>query len=272
MPEDRWRSRWRYWPLPLLMLLGIVLGVLHNRAVRLHQPDPTILLVQNILALPARMTTATAKWTSRHTGWLLNGYSLAKQNRKLQARLSALKAENNSLQTEADRGVRLSKLLALYQQHPKSVAARVIALRPDPNFDTILLNKGSSSGIHVHSVVITPDGLVGQVYQTTPFTSSVVLLTDPNGMVSARVQRPDSRAIGLCKGSFSPILSMIDLPATADIKPGDAIITAGFGIYPPGIPIGTVLSVAPDRSDVNKVAQIEPAAHFNRLDDVLVLQ
>ena len=80
---------------------------------------------------------------------------------------------------------------------------------------------------------------------------------------------------------------MIDLPNDADIKPGDLIVTSGFGTivhtgakgasnliqtYPKGIPIGTVVEVKGEEGSVSKVATLRPVVDFDRLEEVYILQ
>jgi rod shape-determining protein MreC len=80
---------------------------------------------------------------------------------------------------------------------------------------------------------------------------------------------------------------MIDLPYDADIKPGDLVVTSGFGTviraaakgapnliqtYPKGIPIGTVVEVKGEEGSVSKIATLRPVVDFERLEEVYVLQ
>ena len=263
----------RYMPFVLLLIAGTLLGIVHDRAAREGKLDPVSSLVRTVISLPANATSFTTRWFSREFGWIPHGYRLEAENRSLSARVTALEMANTSLKQQALTGQRLAADLGIVSTHtPKPEVAQVIALRPDPNFETIIINRGSNSGIKVHDVVITPIGLVGQVYVVNSSTAGVVLLTDQNGMVSARVERANSRAVGICRGNYTDTIVMNDLSAEADIHPGDRIVTAGYGVFPPGIPIGTVLSVALDQGQMNKVAVIKPFVDFGALDEVIVLR
>ena len=65
---------------------------------------------------------------------------------------------------------------------------------------------------------------------------------------------------------------MINIPRNADVEDGDAVVTSGFGgIYPKGIAVGRVASQHSDDSGLLKVAVIETAVDFQRLEDVAII-
>ncbi len=263
----------RYIPFVLLLIAGTMLGIVHDRAERAGRLDPISSTIRTLFSFPANAVNTTGHWIGKEFGWIPHGYALASENRSLKRRIANLELENTNLRSQALLGERLAADVGIQDSHtPKPVIAQVVALRPDPNFDTITINRGANAGIKVHDVVITPAGLVGQVYVVNNSTAGVVLLTDQNGMVSARVERAKSRAVGICKGNYTNFITMNDLSAEADIKVGDRIVTAGYGVFPPGIPIGTVTSVALDQGQMNKVAVIKPFVDFDALDEVMVLR
>ncbi len=273
MIPDRNQSLMRFWPLPLLVMLGAMLGVWHDNNLQHGRPDTLSALITTVASTPATLLSSTSQWVDHKTSWIFHGYQISRENRRLKSEIAALKQQNIQLQVEASRGVRLSQAQKLYQSSsPPPVAARVISLRSDPDFDTIIINRGTNSSIHKHSVVITPNGLVGEVYEVSANTAGVVLITDPNGMVSARDLRAGAHAVGMCKGDFSSLIPMVNISAESDIAPGDEVVTAGYGVYPPGILIGKVIAVHLDRAQMEKVATIQAAVHFSSLSEVYVIQ
>jgi rod shape-determining protein MreC len=64
---------------------------------------------------------------------------------------------------------------------------------------------------------------------------------------------------------------MFDIPALADVQPGDRILTAGIdGVYPRGITIGTVVRSEPGKS-LFKTVGVKPAADFATIEEVIVI-
>ena len=61
------------------------------------------------------------------------------------------------------------------------------------------------------------------------------------------------------------------VPGTADVKPGDLVVTSGIdGIYPKGFVIGTVETVERGLGSYHQI-KIRPAVDFSRIEEVLVV-
>jgi rod shape-determining protein MreC len=72
-------------------------------------------------------------------------------------------------------------------------------------------------------------------------------------------------------GSRGNELELDYLPLQADVRPGDRVLTAGIdGVYPRGIPIGTIVSVKPGGQLFHRI-QVAPAVDFGTLDQVYLL-
>jgi rod shape-determining protein MreC len=83
-----------------------------------------------------------------------------------------------------------------------------------------------------------------------------------------------TRRQGVVRGSARDAgfgLELDYVPLQADVRVGDRIVTAGIdGIYPRGIPVGTVASVEPGGQLFHKIALV-PAVDFGSLDQVYLL-
>jgi rod shape-determining protein MreC len=273
MRADHTSKPRRYWPALIFLMLGTLAGAWHNRTTDHNRPDPLAGAVRTVIAPPANLLSHLSQWFGSQTGWLLRGHSLAGENRQLAARVAALEQENAALREATTENEQLrgdQGFMARQKQRP--LGADVVQRRTNPNFDTILIARGTRDGVHAHSVVVTRGGLVGQVSEVSLTTATVVLLTDQQyGSVGGRVQRASSRAEGVCKGDFTPLLTMVDLRNDANIKPGDRVVTSGYGIFPKGILIGTVKDIKNDEGGVTKTARLIPAVDFDRLEEVYVL-
>ena len=59
---------------------------------------------------------------------------------------------------------------------------------------------------------------------------------------------------------------------TADVQEGDLIITSGYGgVFPKGLPVGLVTELKNDDGGLLKIAVLEPAVDFQKLEDVAVI-
>ncbi len=187
-----------------------------------------------------------------------------------QLRQVAVKAQDLALENQ-----RLQGLLNYQNQSPQyqTVAAKVIGWDPSNWSSRMLLNIGSQQGITKDMAVVTPQGVVGKVVQTSLNTAEVLLLTDEMSAIGARVN--PNRHLGIVRGSGhqGQLLRLTDLPLDAVLNPGDQVVSSGLGgVYPAGLVLGTVVSVDNEPSGLLKVAQIKPSVDISRLDEVLVVR
>jgi rod shape-determining protein MreC len=272
MGSDRRMGVRRYWPVLIFLMLGTLAGAWHEHATDRGHPDVVAGAVRTVVAPPAGVLTHLSHWIADQVGWVTRGHALADENRRLTQRVAELEQENTSLREASTLNDQLRADMGFVtKQNPRPLGADVLDRRANANFDTIVISRGSRDGVRPHSVVVTRNGLVGQVWEVSPTTASVVLLTDPQyGSVGGRVQRANSRAEGVCHGD-SALITMIDLRNDADIKPGDRIVTSGYSIFPKGILIGKVKEITSEEGGVTKKAKLIPAVDFTRLEEVYVL-
>ena len=121
--------------------------------------------------------------------------------------------------------------------------------------------------------VVTPEGLVGRVILALPLASRVLLLTDERHGAGAIIgQLVTSRLVGVVKGKNNTLCEMRFFAGADKVAAGEVVITSGQdGLYPRGLPIGTV-RLTPGAPAAPAALEIEPAAPLNKLEMVAVLQ
>ena len=67
--------------------------------------------------------------------------------------------------------------------------AEIINIAPDPFSKRVLINRGADAGVFVGQPLLDANGLMGQVVEVLPFTSWVLLITDPNHVTPVEVNR-----------------------------------------------------------------------------------
>jgi rod shape-determining protein MreC len=153
--------------------------------------------------------------------------------------------------------------------------ASVVARNPTEWERSLTLNKGSEAGIEVgQSVVSSEMFLVGIVSQTGSGWSVVQTVTDTRMSAGAKVERTKQTAVA--EGDWLYMregrLRLNYLPLGSDILHGDLILTSGLGgLYPPGIPIGTVANIQTDLSGNTEYAELVPMTEVDRLGQVFVV-
>ncbi len=198
------------------------------------------------------------------------------QNADLKQRVEQMEAELRQSRTAVDENARLKQLLDLKEQNQYAVVpARVIARDPSLWFSTVTLDRGRSSGIELNMPVATPDGIVGRVVATSPWTSMVMLITDEKTAAGAVIgQLGASSALGVIKGlGTNGLIEMRYVSGLEKVAAGDRVTTTGQdGIYPPGLSVGEVVEVMQGSATTTHLIRIKPSAKLDSLEEVVVLQ
>lgn len=98
-----------------------------------------------------------------------------------------------------------------------------------------------------------------------------MLITDPESAVSVEVVRSGVRSIAEGMGSEDE-LELPLLPATADVQPGDLLVTSGLdGVFPAGIPVGTVTESRRNPDELLAFVRARPAARMGASRQLLAL-
>jgi rod shape-determining protein MreC len=159
----------------------------------------------------------------------------------------------------------------------EAVTGRVIGRSPTVWFSTVTLDVGSSSDVAVDDPVITGDGLVGRVTDTTSGTAQVTLITDHRSAASATVV--PSGPSGVLKPEVGdPQVLLLDfIENDRPVREGETVVTAGWtsgrlaSVFPYGIPIGRVTEASVGEQETFTQVHVEPFADVRELDFVEVL-
>ncbi|HZT08551.1 MAG TPA: rod shape-determining protein MreC [Chloroflexota bacterium] len=200
--------------------------------------------------------------------------TLAAQNRGYQEEINRLQAEVVQMQELELENRDLRRLLDLRGRAPLGslLSVNVIAQDPLAIVQGVTVDRGSDDGVTVDAPVITWRGLVGRVVEVEPTASKVLLITDVNSAVSARIQNPDSRATGVVRGTGDGHLIMQYVPRSDVLRTGDLAITSGIGgVFPSGIVVGRVLQVRQRDVDVFQEALVEPAVDVRSLERLYIV-
>lgn len=226
---------------------------------------------------PFEYTASKITFTAR------TGIDIIDQSISKWSDLEDLKKENAGLKAEQLRyseilaeNIRMKDLLRFKQGYTRFnlLGASVIARDYGTWMNTLMIDRGSDSGIKVYMPVIAPEGVVGFVSEVYLKTARVQLLLDPRTVVGGMVQRPASRVVSMVSGNSGKqgVLSFINISREADVIKGDVVITSGYGgVYPKGLAVGTVEKVSDDLEKVSLDADIKPAVDFSHLEEVFVI-
>jgi rod shape-determining protein MreC len=216
--------------------------------------------------------------------WMINGVahswggyvglrSAQKENDAMRAEMDRLKIRNAELEGRALEADRLAVLLNFHNAHSETpmLAAHVIGASPDTGSLMVNIDRGSRDGIRRDMGVITPDGVVGKIFAVYPDISQVLLLGDKESGVGALLT--DTRTQGPVKGNGGPLLTLDYISNDEKVTVGETVVTSGQDrIFPKDLPVGSVVDFVADPKTPFMRIRVKPAAHLDRLEEVLVLQ
>jgi rod shape-determining protein MreC len=194
------------------------------------------------------------------------------ENDTLRSELDRLKVRNAELEGRAREADRLAAMLNFRQAHVDvpMVVARVIGGSPDSGSLVVNIDRGSRDGIRRDMGVITPDGVVGKILAVYPDLSQVLLLGDKESGVGALLA--STRTQGVVKGTGKPELLLEYVGNDVKVEAGDVVLTSGQDrIFPKDLPLAMVTEAVADRKAPFMKILLKPAAHLDRLEEVLVM-
>lgn len=177
----------------------------------------------------------------------------------------ALQAENQ----------RLRQLLGLGRRLTIPYVAAEVLHQAQPNDDRmLLLNAGSVAHVAAFDPVVAPEGVIGVVWNVTDRTSVAMTWAHPEFRVSAFTQ--DGRVSGIVAPSAAsagePALEFRSVTYRDTVMTGTLVLSSGLGgIYPKGIPIGTIMGVEREQAGWERVYRLRPAAIPAAAGHVLIL-
>ncbi|MCC6277182.1 MAG: rod shape-determining protein MreC [Oligoflexia bacterium] len=216
--------------------------------------------------------TDFSQGVARTTSEYLNLIDIKKENRILKEELATIKqslSEREELKLENDR---LRKMLEFgHDVSHQMLAAQVTAVDLfSSEYSSLKINKGTNNGIKKWMAVITHEGVVGYVLNTTAEYSTILALTDRNAVIDAIVQR--TRARGISEGVGRDLSRLKYLNRTDDVEMGDLIVTSGLdGLFPKGFPLGIVSKVSKKAFGVTQDVEFRPSVDINRVEEVFVV-
>ena len=191
----------------------------------------------------------------------------ARENEELKQQIAELNQQMVDYEKLKDENAQLKEIAGIKELYPdfEVMPAQVVSRDASDRASSFIIDRGSLHGIAVNDPVITANGLV---------SARVKTILSPEIDVSAIDIKTDQ--LGVVSGSYAYAESgktkMGILSEETAIEEGNMIVTAGAsGLYPKGIPIGTVTKVDTESTGITKYAEIEPFEDVSSVTTVQVV-
>lgn len=182
-------------------------------------------------------SNSIANYSTENFNYLNEYFELKKIN-------SSLLEENLVLKNQLEKINKNISLDSLTNINFSYKNAKVISNNLSSFKNRLVINKGIKDGLKNEMGVISSDGIVGIIDNTTKRYSSIMSILNIEMKINAKVKRTEHFGTLEWDGFDTRHLTLNDISETAKIKVGDSIITGGMSlIFPEGINIGTVSKI-----------------------------
>ncbi len=271
----------------LLVLLAILVAQIIGLAVQVRQtgaghttldtPDGSSVRLIRMWAMTAvtpleRVTHAIGSGTGRAWSAYIDLRHVRQQNKDLQQQLARVRIEEAAIAEDALQGRRLQAMLGFRESYVGStVAAQVIGASGSEQSHILTIDKGTRDGLRPDMAVITQNGVVGKLRDVFPTTAEVLEINDQSS--GAGVLLASTRIRAILRGTLTGRVQIGNLTADSRIQPGEQVLTSGGDqVYPRGLQVGVVESIAPDPDHQPYTAiRVKTAVDLDRVEEVLVI-
>ena len=208
--------------------------------------------------------------------WLTDSFStrgmLRTENQQLHSQVQTLQLALLRQQALEQENMQLRELHArLPPLVKKWLVAEVIGVDAGTLRQRLIINQGGHEGVHVNQPVVDGTGVVGQVAHVGPWSSEVILITDPEHAIPVQVARNGLRTIAVGSGNAEELL-LPYLAVNSDVKSGDVLVSSGLGgVFPAGYPVGRITGVRREANQLLAQVRAEPQAKLDRAREVMLI-
>ena len=137
----------------------------------------------------------------------------------------------------------------------------------------LTLDKGSADGVEKGMGVITSNGVVGIVLQTSAHFSSVQSLLHPDTKISVTLDSSEVFGSLVWGNNIDPRFGMVrDIPNHVQVKKGEKVYTSGYSLFPAGIHVGNIAETDIKSGESFLDLKIKLSTNFSKLNHVYIVK
>jgi rod shape-determining protein MreC len=202
---------------------------------------------------------------------------IEEENQRLFTEVAELRIYRQEVEKMRLENEEFRRLFAYKASSPfELIPAKMVKRTAATWWSSIVIDKGHGDGVATDAPVLTDVGLVGKTTQVTEHRSVVILLTDEQCRVAARVEGTFERGILMGQRGdvdLSPNLTLryLSRDAASRIPANSKVYSSGDGnLFPAGFLLGEVQFVR--QADIYSEAEVRPSVDFANIRHVFVMK
>lgn len=252
-----------------LITLSIISSIVGSKI------SPQSNIVGTITAPIRSAVTTVSNAVSDFFTALTSGNEIMLQNTELEAQINELREKIVDYEKITQENEFYKNYLEIKDQNPdfEFAPATLIARDNSDPYKAFVINKGSADGISVHDPVITEAGLVGYVGEVGLTTSKVVTILSPDLTLGALDNRTNDSGIisGSLETNQKGCTKLKNLAHSCSVAVGDYVVTSGEGVFPKGLLVGTIETIANDEYNTSLYASVKPFVELDEIRGVMII-
>lgn len=158
------------------------------------------------------------------------------------------------------------------EQHYFYVDARIVHNSIYKQYNYLTINRGRKQGVFRNMGVISDQGLVGIVLESSSSFATVIPIINRDFRLSTKIKSNNYAGILQWDGISPRFAVLSEIPFHVELFEGDTILTSGFSsIFPEGIEVGKIESFSLERGNFYDI-RVELFTDFQRLYHVNVIR
>jgi rod shape-determining protein MreC len=197
-------------------------------------------------------------------------FSLRQVNQKLAEENLNLRNRIDQYANRMDTAVVISEIRDPYRYF--FVPSRIVHGGVYKQYNYLTLDRGKKDGVFKDMGVISEQGMVGIVLESSQNFATVIPILNRDFKLSVKIKSNDYAGILQWEGD-SPLYALLtEIPFHVDIVESDTILTSGFSsIFPEGIEVGIIESYVLEKGNFYDI-KVKLSTDFQRLFHVNVIR
>jgi len=196
--------------------------------------------------------------------------SLRESNKLLVEENSTLRNKVRQMEQRFDSAIVFTEFREPYRYW--YVPGRVIHNSVYKQYNYLTLDRGEQHGVFKDMGVISDQGVVGIVLETSDNFATVIPVINLDFRLSVKLKSNNYAGILQWKGKTPLFASLNEIPFHVSLMENDTIVTSGFSsIFPEGIEVGTIDSFSLEQGNFYEI-RVRLSTDFQRLFHVNIIR